>query len=187
MGWNVVGGVRMDADESHFKPILEKLDIVEERFPRVRALFAEGPAVDLRCSGIGVMSKKEAILGRAVGPIGRASGITKDYRQDHYTYRDYFDFNTVVRHEGDNYARTLTRFDEIPESISLIRQAIENIPKGEIRTPVELKSGYRILSTCFLFVWRLSSGCHLVQASLASLQVSRALIIPSTKQDIWMV
>ena len=142
MGWNVVGGVRMDADESHFKPILEKLDIVEERFPRVRALFAEGPAVDLRCSGIGVMSKKEAILGRAVGPIGRASGITKDYRQDHYTYRDYFDFNTVVRHEGDNYARTLTRFDEIPESISLIRQAIENIPKGEIRTPVELKSGY---------------------------------------------
>ena len=26
MGWNVVGGVRMDADERHFKPILENLE-----------------------------------------------------------------------------------------------------------------------------------------------------------------
>ena len=61
MGWNVVGGVRMDADERHFKPILENLDKIEENFERVRALFAEGPALALRCKGIGVMSKKEAI------------------------------------------------------------------------------------------------------------------------------
>ena len=142
MGWNVVGGVRMDADESHFKPILEKLDVVEERFPRVRELFAEGPAVALRNKNVGLMTKKEAILGRAVGPIGRASGIKKDYRHDHPTYQDYFDFKTIVRNEGDNYARTLTKFDEIPESISLIRQAIENMPKGDIRTPVNVKSGY---------------------------------------------
>ena len=88
------------------------------------------------------MSKKEAIKGRAVGPIGRASGIKEDYRNGHYTYDDYFDFKVIRRSEGDNYARTMTRFDEIPESISLVRQAIENIPKGEIRTPVDLKSGY---------------------------------------------
>ena len=36
----------------------------------------------------------------------------------------------------------MNRFDEIPESISLIRQAIDNIPKGDVRVPVELKSGY---------------------------------------------
>lgn len=88
------------------------------------------------------MSKKEAIKGRSVGPIGRASGIKEDYRNGHYTYDDYFDFKVIRRKEGDNYARTLTRFDEIPESISLVRQAIENMPKGDIRTPVDLKSGY---------------------------------------------
>ena len=88
------------------------------------------------------MTKKEAIKGHAVGPIGRASGVKEDYRVGHYTYDDYFDFNVIRRSEGDNYARTMTRFDEIPESISLIRQAIENIPDGEIRTPVDLKSGY---------------------------------------------
>ena len=142
MGWNVVGGVRMDADERHFEQILKNLEIIEEGFERTRQLFAEGPALALRCKGIGVMTKKEAIKGRAVGPIGRASGITKDFRNGHYTYDDYFDFKVITRKEGDNYARTLTRFDEIPESISILRQAIENIPKGEVRTPVDLKSGY---------------------------------------------
>ena len=44
--------------------------------------------------------------------------------------------------EGDNYTRTVNLFDEVPESISLIRKAIETIPKGEVCTPVELKSGY---------------------------------------------
>ena len=32
MGWNVVGGVRMDADERHFEPILENLKKIEEGF-----------------------------------------------------------------------------------------------------------------------------------------------------------
>ncbi len=30
----------------------------------------------------------------------------------------------------------------MPECISLIRQAIENMPKGDIRVPVDIKSGY---------------------------------------------
>ena len=144
MGWNVVGGVKMDANERHFDAILKNLEVIEREFETVRELFAEGPALALRCKGIGVMTKKEAIKGRAVGPIGRASGLTKDYRNGHYTYDDYFDFNVIKRTEGDNYARTLTRFDEIPESISIIRQAIENMPKGEVRTPVDLKSGYAV-------------------------------------------
>lgn len=142
MGWNVVGGVKMDADDRLFKPILENLKIVEEKFPLTRELYAEGPAVALRSKGVGVMTKKEAIKGRAVGPIGRGSGINYDFREEHYTYKDHFDFKTIWRKEGDNYARTLNRFDEIPESISLIRQAIENMPKGDIRVPVNVKTGF---------------------------------------------
>ena len=40
--------------------ILENLKKIEDRFEIVRALFAEGPALALRCKGIGYMSKKEA-------------------------------------------------------------------------------------------------------------------------------
>ncbi|KZX13366.1 nickel-dependent hydrogenase large subunit [Methanobrevibacter oralis] len=142
MGWNVVGGVKMDADERHFKAILDNLKIIEDGFESYRALFAEGPVLGLRSKGIGVMTKKEAIKGRSVGPIGRASNVKEDYRNGHYTYDDHFDFKVIRRSEGDNYARALTRYDELPESISLVRQAIDNIPEGDIRIPVKLKSGY---------------------------------------------
>ena len=70
MGWNVVGGVKMDADERHFKPILDNLKIIEERIPRLREIYAEGPAIGMRSRNVGVMTKKEAIKGKAVGPIG---------------------------------------------------------------------------------------------------------------------
>ena len=142
MGWNVVGGVKMDADERLFKPILDNLKIVEEQLPFTRELYAEGPVVGLRSKGVGLMSKKEAIKGRAVGPIGRGSGIKYDFRQEQPTYVDHFDFKPIWRKEGDNYARNLNRFDEIPESISLIRQAIDNMPKGDYRIPVDIKTGF---------------------------------------------
>ena len=142
LGWNVVGGVRMDADERHFNAILENLKKIEDGFDRHIALFEEAPIVALRAKGVGVMTKEEAIKGHAVGPIGRASGLKHDLREEHYTYRDYFDFKPIWRKEGDNYARTLNRLYEVEQSIDLVKQAIENMPKGDIRTPVDIPSGY---------------------------------------------
>ena len=43
LGWNVVGGVRMDAEKKHFDAILRKLDKIEEGFYRHKALFEEAP------------------------------------------------------------------------------------------------------------------------------------------------
>ena len=88
------------------------------------------------------MTKEEAIKGHAVGPIGRASGLKHDLREEHYTYKDEFDFKPIWRKEGDNYARTLNRLYEVEQSIDLIKQAIDNIPEGDIRIPVDIPSGY---------------------------------------------
>jgi len=142
MGWNVVGGVRMDAKPVHLDAILEKLSLVEKDFDRYVEIFKGGPLVGLRSKDVGKMTKDEAIKGRAVGPIGRASGLKHDLREEHYTYRDNLEFKPIWRKEGDNYARTMNRFNEIPQSIDLIRQAIENLPEGKIRTEVEIGSGY---------------------------------------------
>jgi len=142
MGWNVVGGVRMDAKQIHFDQIIEKLERIEEDFEGYVGIFEEGPVVGLRSKDVGKMTREEALKGRAVGPIGRASGLKHDLRKEHHTYRDNFEFKTIWRKEGDNFARTMNRFDEIPESIDLIRQAIDNIPEGDIRIPVEIGSGY---------------------------------------------
>ena len=142
MGWNVIGGVRMDAEDKHLDAILSKISYVEDNLDRHVALFEDAPILGLRTKGVGVMTREEAIKGHSVGPIARASGLKHDYRQEHHTYKDYFDFKPVWRKEGDNYARTMNRYNEITSSINLLKEAIENIPKGDIRRPVEVKSGY---------------------------------------------
>lgn len=141
MGWNVVGGVRMDADDSHFSKILDKLAYIDKNHQRTVELF-KGPILSLRTKEVGLMTKQEALQGGAVGPIGRASGLKHDYRQDHYAYKKHLDFEPIWRDEGDNFARTMNRFDEIPQSVDLIKQAIELMPKGgDIRVPIEVKTG----------------------------------------------
>jgi len=142
MGWNVVGGVRMDANQSHFDRILAKLDAIEKNHDRYVGIFENGPLVALRSKKVGRMKREEALKARAVGPIGRASGLKHDLRENHHTYKDNFEFKPIWRKEGDNFARTMNRFNEIPQSIDLLRQAIANIPEGPIRTDVEIGSGY---------------------------------------------
>ncbi len=142
MGWNVVGGVRMDAKDIHLQQIMEIMVKLEAGYDRYVEMYEQGPLVGLRSKKVGRMSKEDAIKGRAVGPIGRGSGLKHDLREDHHTYRDHLDFKVIWRKEGDNFARNMNRFDEIPQSISLIKQVIENIPKGDTRIKVDIGKGY---------------------------------------------
>lgn len=51
------------------------------------------------------------------------------------------DWKVVWRKEGDNFARTMNRFDEVWESINLIKQVIENLPEGDVRKKIEIPAG----------------------------------------------
>lgn len=142
MGWNVVGGVKMDAKETHLQSILKIINNLEAEYDKYVEMFEEGPLLSLRSKDVGKMSKGDAIKGRAVGPIGRASGLKHDVREDHHTYKDEFDWKVIWRKEGDNFARTMNRFNEVYESIKLIRQVIENIPEGDVRKNIKIPAGY---------------------------------------------
>jgi energy-converting hydrogenase A subunit O len=141
MGWNVVGGVKMDVNQSHLDSIGAIMDKLESEYGRYVEMFEQGPLVGLRSHDVGKMTKDEAIKARAVGPIGRASGLKHDVRENHHTYRDHFDWKVIWRKEGDNFARTMNRFDEIWESISLIKQVIANLPEGDVRKKIDIPAG----------------------------------------------
>lgn len=142
MAWNVVGGVRLDAKEVHLKSIVDILDKFESQYPKYPQMFENGPLLGLRSKEVGVMSKEDAIKARAAGPIARASQVIGDLRIDKPVYRDHFDFKVIWRDEGDNFARNMNRFDEVTESIKIIRQAIENLPEGNIRKKIDIPAGY---------------------------------------------
>ncbi len=141
MGWNVVGGVKMDVNQSHMDSIMDIIVKLESEYGRYVEIFEQGPLVGLRSHDVGKMSREEAIKARAVGPTGRASGLKHDVREDHPTYRDEMDWKPVWRKEGDNFARTMVRFGEIWESISLIKQVIENLPPGDVRKKIDIPAG----------------------------------------------
>ncbi|UTB32622.1 MAG: nickel-dependent hydrogenase large subunit [Methanobacterium sp. ERen5] len=142
MGWNVVGGVKMDIKQTHMDQIMQIMNKLETDYGRYVQIYEDGPLVSgLRSKDVGVMTREESIMARAVGPIGRASGLEHDVREQHHTYKDNFDWNVVWRKEGDNFARTMNRFDEVWESISLIKQVINNIPEGDVRKKIDIPAG----------------------------------------------
>jgi Ni,Fe-hydrogenase III large subunit len=63
--------------------------------------------------------------------MARASGIATDTRLIGANFYDRLDFEPVVETAGDCLARVVVRMREIDQSIDLVRQAIDKMPKGE--------------------------------------------------------
>ena len=143
MGFNVVGGVRLDINKEMIDNIHKKLDELEEDVKNIIEVFETGPLINLRGRGIGVLKYKEIMKTRAVGPAARASALPEcDWRLRHPTYQE-LKFKPVWREEGDNFARMMVRHEEVIESVRLIRKALELYEEcsGDIRVKAEIKGG----------------------------------------------
>jgi NADH-quinone oxidoreductase subunit C/D len=89
-----------------------------------------------RIQNVSPVSASQAIDYGFTGPNLRASGVAYDIRfTDPYYYYDTFDFNMVIGSVGDTYDRMMVRFDEMNESMKIIKQAMKRIPGGEINVP----------------------------------------------------
>ena len=86
-----------------------------------------------RIQNVSPVSAKQAIDYGFTGPNLRASGVAYDMRfvKPYYGY-ETFDFNMVIGSVGDTYDRMMVRFDEMNESLKIIRQAVERIPDGAV-------------------------------------------------------
>ena len=86
-----------------------------------------------RIQNVSPVSAAQAIDYGFTGPNLRASGVAYDLRfSDPYYYYDSFDFNMVVGSVGDTYDRMMVRFEEMNESMKIIKQAMKRIPDGPI-------------------------------------------------------
>ena len=143
MGFNLVGGVRMDINREMVESIYSTLDSLEEDLEDIMEIFKKGPLISLRSKGIGVIGYKEIMKTRAVGPVARASALPEsDWRLRHPIYRE-LNFKPVWAEEGDNYARALVRLKELFVSIELVRRALELYEEssGMVRKKVDIRGG----------------------------------------------
>jgi energy-converting hydrogenase A subunit O len=136
----IPGGVRCDILPENAELLQASLDRIEGGLRRYSGMFADGPMIALRSRGVGILTQEAAQRAHAVGPTARASGITIDGRVNHPTYQQ-LGFVPVCRLDCDNYARVMVRFDEVTQSIHLIRKCLQDLPVGVIRGGGTCKAG----------------------------------------------
>jgi ech hydrogenase subunit E len=131
-----IGGVRRNIESHSIKDLLETLETIERDTHEITTVFLNDRSVKARLCGVGVLSRSDAYDLGCVGPMLRASGVSQDMRQLGYAAFKDLDLQPVTRTDGDSYARCAVRCGEIFQSIGLIRQALDQIPEGEIAVKV---------------------------------------------------
>ncbi|MFY9589864.1 NADH dehydrogenase (quinone) subunit D [Rickettsia endosymbiont of Halotydeus destructor] len=129
------GGVAQDLPDR----LLEDIAIFIEQFPArlqdVETLLNNNRLWKQRLVDIGVVSQKEAMDWGFSGPMLRGSGIAWDLRKSNpYDIYDEMDFDIPIGKSGDCYDRYFVRVEEIYQSLRIIKQCIEKMPQGEIKT-----------------------------------------------------
>ncbi len=132
-GMNLVGGVRRDIDVKKATLVLRMLERVEREFKEFYAhTLAMGEVVE-RVKEVGILTREDAAKLGAVGPHARASGLSIDVRADHpYAAYGFVDVNVAVQDSCDVLARIIVRYEEVLESIRLIREFLTGMPEGEL-------------------------------------------------------
>jgi Ni,Fe-hydrogenase III large subunit/Ni,Fe-hydrogenase III component G len=138
----VPGGVVRDLDTAMIVRLHSQCDAVEAEVRTLRAIYDEHSGLQDRFIGTGrVLPALAAQLG-LTGLAGRASGQAHDLRCD----RSWTPYATlgVVRagsDAGDVAARVALRFDEVLESLRLIRELVTGLPAGERHHEVLVPTG----------------------------------------------
>ncbi len=149
--WCRVGGAMKDVDDNVFKAMVKKfigdslpraVEDIEKLLNRLR-IFID------RTTGVGVISREDAVNWSLSGPVARASGVMRDIRKDdpYLCFKDNWDgkgapavqFKVPIMQTGDVLARYLVRVEEIKQSIAIIQQLIDNIPGGSMNVSPEGK------------------------------------------------
>ena len=89
-----------------------------------------------RLQNVATVTAEQAVDFGFTGPVLRASGVPYDLRAvKPYDFYDTFDFDVVVGSIGDTYDRIMVRFEEMLQSMRIIRQAVKRMPGGPVNVP----------------------------------------------------
>ncbi|MBR2348378.1 MAG: hydrogenase large subunit [Candidatus Methanomethylophilaceae archaeon] len=138
----VPGGIRRDIHDSTLKELDDFLMGLKFEMDELLDLMDNTGLID-RMETTGILTQEKALMIGAVGPIARASGVSSDVRSE-CPYGMYGELGFIVqgRTAGDVMARTMVRFGEITESISLIHQCIQSMEPGETRVRPSTTDGF---------------------------------------------
>ncbi|MGE5894659.1 MAG: NADH-quinone oxidoreductase subunit D, partial [bacterium] len=131
-----VGGVRNDVPQEFLDSMYQFTEEFPGRIKEYETLIDKNPIWLKRTKGIGAISAEEAINWGLTGATLRGSGVNYDVRKRFpYDAYDRVEFDVPLGTSGDVYDRYRCRLEEMRQSNRIIRQCIEQIPRGPILAP----------------------------------------------------
>ncbi len=133
-----VGGVRFGLSAGMRKTFLERLRKDEAELKEIAELMFDTPSVLSRFEHTGVVTEQTARDLGLVGPVARASGLSRDVRHDHPAgiFR-FAHIPVTVASSGDVMARALVRWLEVQRSLTFVQEQLRELPEGPLATGVE--------------------------------------------------
>jgi NADH-quinone oxidoreductase subunit D len=129
-----VGGLALEPPLGFFDRVRDFAGYFPEKVDEYENLLTGNPIWGMRTKGVARMTAEDAIGLGASGPTLRGSGVDIDLRRDMpYSSYEKFQFKVPVSQEGDVFARYMCRVQELRESTSIVRQALDGMPEGPIK------------------------------------------------------
>jgi NADH-quinone oxidoreductase subunit D len=132
-----IGGFDKDFSPKAWSKIKEFLIEFPKALDEFQGLLARNRIFMDRVIGCGPISAERALNYGFTGPNLRAAGVDYDVRVMS-PYSSYEDFNFIipVGTQGDTYDRFMVRQEEMRQSLSIIKQAIDKMPDGPFHADV---------------------------------------------------
>lgn len=128
------GGVSADIDDRFISEVREFCLDMEERLKIYKDLVTDNIILRKRVEDIGFIDVDTCRAYGATGPVIRGSGKAYDTRKaEPYSVYDRFNYSIPCYEQGDAMARYMVRMEEIRQSISIIMQALDQLPEGNYR------------------------------------------------------
>jgi NADH-quinone oxidoreductase subunit D len=130
------GGCRVDPSAAWLNETRKVVAGLPAFVDEFEAFLRSSEIVMARAQGMGVLPADLAINAGVTGPMLRASGVNYDIRKvDHYGIYDRFKFRVPLGDHGDIYDRYMIRMLEMRESITILEQALKDVPGGPVMDP----------------------------------------------------
>ena len=134
---NKPGGIRKDFVDGKQSSIIAQLQKINKELKDTEDIIKSNSLFIDRVENTGTLSKDIAWDLNAVGPGGRASGLSRDVRKD-FPYAAYslLEFSVPQHNNGDVNCRMNVKLEECFEAVRLMIQALEAMPVGRVFEPL---------------------------------------------------
>jgi len=131
--WFRPGGVHRDMPDGLAQDIWDWTESFPKVMDDLAGLLFENRIFKQRNVDIGVINAEKAQAWGFSGPMLRGSGVAWDLRKSQpYDCYDKVDFDIPVGIHGDCYDRYILRFEEMTQSLRIIRQCLNDMPEGAV-------------------------------------------------------